>query len=78
MKDAIVHFGGGCTGGIISEKGLLITNHHCGFSYIQSHSTVEHDYLKDGFWAMNMEEELPNDNLTVSFLVKMEDVMMLF
>lgn len=74
MKDAIVHFGGGCTGELISEKGLLITNHHCGFSYIQSHSTVEHDYLKDGFWAMNMEEELPNDNLTVSFLVKMEDV----
>lgn len=74
MKDAIVHFGGGCTGELISEKGLLITNHHCGFSYIQSHSTVERDYLKDGFWAMNMEEELPNNNLTVSFLVRMEDV----
>ena len=74
LKDAIVHFGGGCTGELISDKGLLITNHHCGFSQIQSHSSVEHDYLRDGFWAMKMEEELPNKGLTVRFLVKMEDV----
>ena len=74
LKDAIVHFGGGCTGEIISDKGLLITNHHCGFGQIQSHSTVEHDYLRDGFWAMNLAEELPNQSLTVRFLVRMEDV----
>lgn len=74
LKDAIVHFNGGCTGELISDKGLLITNHHCGFSSIQSHSTVEHDYLKDGFWAMNMDEELPNKDLSVRFLKKMEDV----
>lgn len=74
LKDAIVHFGGGCTGELISDKGLLITNHHCGFSQIQSHSSVEHDYLRDGFWAMKMEDELPNKDLTVRFLVRMEDV----
>ncbi|MFA6770926.1 MAG: S46 family peptidase, partial [Bacteroidales bacterium] len=74
LKDAIVHFGGGCTGELISDKGLLLTNHHCGFSQIQSHSSVEHDYLKDGFWAMTQSEELPNKNLTVRFLVRMEDV----
>lgn len=74
MKDAIVHFDGGCTGELISDKGLIITNHHCGFGSIQSHSSVEHDYLRDGFWAMKMEEELPNDDLWVKFLVRMEDV----
>lgn len=74
LKDAIVHFGGGCTGELISDEGLLITNHHCGFSQIQSHSSVEHDYLKDGFWAMKRSEELPNPGLTVSFLEYMEDV----
>lgn len=74
MKDAIVHFGGGCTGELISDQGLIITNHHCGFDCIQSHSSVEHDYLRDGFWAMKMEEELPNEDLSVKFLVKMEDV----
>ncbi len=74
LKDAIVHFGGGCTGELISDKGLLITNHHCGFSQIQSHSSVEHDYLRDGFWAMKMEDELPSKDLTVRFLVRMEDV----
>src|SRR5512140_3183792 len=62
VKDAIVIFGGGCTGEIVSSQGLVLTNHHCGFSAIQSHSTVEHDYLKDGFWAMSKEEELPNQN----------------
>ena len=74
LKDAVVHFGGGCTGEIISGEGLLITNHHCGFSQIQSHSSVEHDYLKDGFWAMTRDQELPNPGLTVSFLEYMEDV----
>lgn len=74
LKDAIVHFGGGCTGELISDKGLIITNHHCGFGSIQAHSSVEHDYLRDGFWAMKMEEELPNDDLSVKFLVRMEDV----
>ena len=74
LKDAVVHFGGGCTGEIISNEGLLITNHHCGFSQIQSHSSVEHDYLRDGFWAMTRDQELPNPGLTVSFLEYMKDV----
>ncbi|MDD3522847.1 MAG: S46 family peptidase, partial [Bacteroidales bacterium] len=74
LKDAIVHFGGGCTGEIISAEGLLITNHHCGYGQIQAHSTVEHDYLKDGFWARTRQEELTNKTLTVTFLRKMEDV----
>ncbi len=74
LKDAIVHFNGGCTGEIISDQGLLITNHHCGYSAIQSHSSLEHDYLKDGFWAMSLDEELPNKGLWVAFLVRMEDV----
>ncbi|KAF0235585.1 MAG: Peptidase [Prolixibacteraceae bacterium] len=74
MKDAVVIFGGGCTGGLISDEGLLITNHHCGYRQVQSHSTVENDYLTHGFWAMNQGEELPNPGLTVSFLEYMEDV----
>jgi hypothetical protein len=74
MKDAIVIFGGGCTGELISPDGLLITNHHCGYSLIQAHSTLEHDYLTDGFWAMSREEELPNPGLSVTFLKWMEDV----
>lgn len=74
LKDAVVRFGGGCTGEVVSPDGLLFTNHHCGYGQIQEHSTVEHDYLKDGFWAMNKEEELPNSGLTVSFLQSMEDV----
>jgi hypothetical protein len=74
MKDAVVLFGGGCTGEFISDKGLLITNHHCGYSRIQSHSTLEHDYLRDGFWADSHEEELPNPGLTVTILKYMEDV----
>ncbi len=74
LKDAIVHFGGGCTAELISEQGLILTNHHCGFGQIQSHSSVEHDYLKDGFWAMTQKEELPNKGLSVRFLVRMEDV----
>lgn len=74
LKDAIVLFGRGCTGELISDQGLLITNHHCGYGRIQSHSTVEHDYLSNGFWAMSKEEELPNPGLTVTFLIRMEDV----
>ena len=64
LKDAIVIFGGGCTGEIVSSQGLILTNHHCGYGSIQSHSTVDHDYLKDGFWAATKEQELPNPELT--------------
>ena len=74
LKDAVVLFGRGCTGELISPEGLLLTNHHCGYGQIQKHSSVEHDYLKDGFWAMSRAEELPNKGLTVSFLDRMEDV----
>ena len=74
LKDAVVLFGGGCTGEVVSDQGLLFTNHHCGYGYIQRHSSVEHDYLRDGFWAMNRDEELPCRGLTVSFLDRMEDV----
>lgn len=74
MKDAVPHFNGGCTSEVISPKGLILTNHHCGYSQIQSHSSVEHDYLTDGFWAYKMEDELPNEGLTVTFMVKIEDV----
>ena len=74
LKDAVVLFGRGCTGELISGEGLLLTNHHCGYGQIQQHSSVEHDYLRDGFWAMNRSEELPNKGLTVSFLERMEDV----
>ncbi|HEX2968707.1 MAG TPA: S46 family peptidase [Bacteroidales bacterium] len=74
IKDAIIIFGGGCTGEIVSSQGLILTNHHCGYGQIQNHSTVEHDYLKDGFWAMSKEEELPNPGLSVTFLIRIEDV----
>jgi len=74
LKDAIVLFGRGCSGELVSDKGLLLTNHHCGYGQIQYHSSVEHDYLTNGFWAMNQREELPNPGLTVSFLQRMEDV----
>jgi hypothetical protein len=74
IKDAVVHFGGGCTGEIVSSQGLILTNHHCGYGQIQAHSTVEHDYLKDGFWAMTKEEELPSPGLYVTFLIRIEDV----
>ncbi len=74
LKDAVVLFGSGCTGELVSDQGLLFTNHHCGYSYIQKHSSVEHDYLKDGFWALNRNQELPNPGLTVRFLERMEDV----
>ena len=74
LKDAIVHFGGGCTAEIVSDKGLLFTNHHCGYGSIQALSTVEHDYLKDGYWAMNLKEELPAKGLSVTFVDKFVDV----
>jgi len=74
MKDAVVLFGGGCTGEFISDKGLIITNHHCGYGSIQNHSTLEHDYLADGFWAASNAEELSNPGLTVTILKYMEDV----
>lgn len=74
LKDAIVQFGGGCTGEIISKEGLLVTNHHCGYSNIQKLSSVEHDYLKNGYWAMNRSEELPCEGLTVTFLEYMQDI----
>jgi len=74
LKDAVVIFGGGCTAEIVSPQGLLLTNHHCGYDQIQEHSSVEHDYLKDGFWAMSKEEELPNPGLSVTFLIRIEDV----
>ncbi len=74
LKDAIVIFGGGCTGEMISDKGLLVTNHHCGYSSIQQLSSDEHNYLEDGFWAMNSNEEIPVPGLSVTFLVSMSDV----
>lgn len=74
LKDAIAHFNGGCTSEVISPKGLILTNHHCGFSQIQSHSSLENDYLKNGFWAMDYDEELPNEGLFVEFIVRIEDV----
>lgn len=74
LKDAVPHFNNGCTSEVISPKGLLLTNHHCGYSQIQFHSTVDKDYLEKGFWAMSLDEELPNSNLVVTFMVKIEDV----
>ncbi len=74
LKDAIIVFGGGCTGEMISDKGLILTNHHCGYGYIQQHSTVEHDYLKDGFWAKTLEEEIPTPGASVKFLKRIKDV----
>jgi hypothetical protein len=74
MKDAIVLFGGGCTGEVISADGLLITNHHCGYGQIQKHSSLDHDYLTNGFWAMSRDQELPNPGLSVTFLKRMEEV----
>ena len=74
IKDAVIQLGNGCTGEIISPNGLILTNHHCGYGSIQSHSTIEHDYLTDGFWARTFEEELPNPGFFVKFLVRIEDV----
>ena len=74
LKDAIAHFGGGCTSEMISPNGLLLTNHHCGYGVIQSHSTVDHDYLKDGFWAKSYEEEKVNESLSATFIKRIDDV----
>jgi hypothetical protein len=74
MKDAVVLFGRGCTGELISNEGLLLTNHHCGFGQIQDHSSLENDYLKNGFWASDRSKELPNPGLSVTFIVRMENV----
>ena len=74
LKDAVPHFNGGCTSEVISPKGLLLTNHHCGYGQIQSHSSVENDYLQNGFWAKSSAEELPNKNLEVTFIVSIHDV----
>jgi len=74
MKDAVVLFGSGCTGEVISKKGLILTNHHCGYSYIQANSTLENNILLNGFWAPTEEDEIPVAGLTVTFLVYMEDV----
>ena len=81
LKDAIVGLSSGpaangffCTAEVVSENGLLFTNHHCGYNAIDNHSTPEHDYLKNGFWAMSEKDELPNDNLDATFLVRMENV----
>ena len=74
LKDAVMMFGRGCSAELISNEGLILTNYHCGYAQIQKHSSIEHDYLKDGFWAMKRDEELPNPGLTVSFLDRMQDV----
>ncbi len=74
IKDAIVHFNGGCTAEVISNQGLILTNHHCGYGQIQSHSTIEHDYLTEGFWAASQKEELKNPGLSVTFIKEITDV----
>ncbi len=74
LKDAVPHFNGGCTSEVISNQGLLLTNHHCGYSQIQSHSTLENDYLQDGFWAMDKKDELPNKGTTATFIINIKDV----
>ncbi len=74
LKDAIVIFGGGCTGEMISDQGLLVTNHHCGYGTIQALSTDEHNYLENGYWAMSRDQEIPAPGLSVTYLVSMTDV----
>jgi len=74
LKDAVMHFGGGCTAELISGEGLVLTNHHCGYGTIQKLSTVDHDYLENGYWAMNRDQELPSKGLTVTFLDRFEEV----
>ena len=74
LKDAIVSFGGFCTGEVISSRGLVLTNHHCGFDAIQNHSTLDHNYIRDGFWSKTNEEEIPNPGLFVTFIVRIDDV----
>ena len=74
IKDAVVQFGGGCTGEIVSNEGLLITNHHCGFDAIQNHSSVVNNYIQNGFWAYNYGQELQNQGLFATFIVRIEEV----
>ena len=74
LKDAVVLFGGGCTAEVVSNTGLLFTNHHCGIGQVQAHSTIENDYIKNGFWANSLSNELPNQNLSVTFIIRIEDV----
>ena len=74
LKDAIVHFGGFCTSEVISPNGLLLTNHHCGYGQIQSHTTLQNNYLKDGFWAKTKKDELANPGLFAKFIVRIEDI----
>src|SRR5690554_2267560 len=74
LKDAVISFGGFCTGEMISDQGLILTNHHCGYGRIQSHSSVENDYLTNGYWANNHSEELKNPGLTATFIIRIEDV----
>src|SRR5678815_6162574 len=74
LKDAIIIFGGGCTGEIVSAEGLIFTNHHCGYEVIASASTVDHNYLRDGFYSKSRGEEIPADGLTVQFLLRIDDV----
>lgn len=73
LKDAVVHFGGFCTGELVSDQGLLLTNHHCGYDAIQAHSTLENNYIKDGFWAKDLTEEMPNPGLFATFIVRIDD-----
>jgi hypothetical protein len=74
LKDAVLHFGGGCTAELVSNQGLILTNHHCGYYQIQQHSSLENDYLKYGFWAKSLKDELPNEGLYVTRIVRIEDV----
>ena len=74
LKDAVVNFGGYCTGEIVSDQGLLFTNHHCGYTSIQQHSSVDHNYLKDGFWAKTLKDEIPTPGLYVQFMQEIRDV----
>ncbi|HFX18076.1 MAG TPA: serine protease, partial [Flavobacteriales bacterium] len=74
LNDAVIQFNGGCTGEIVSPKGLILTNHHCGYGAIQAHSTFEHNYVDDGFWAQSFEEELPNPGMYVTFVRKIDNV----
>ena len=74
LKNAVVNFSGYCSGVVVSPNGLVFTNHHCGFEAIRSHSTVEHDYMLNGFYAKTYEEELPNEDMFVSFMIDQRDI----
>ena len=74
LKDAIVSFGGFCTAELISDNGLLLTNHHCGFDAVQNHSSVQHNYIRDGFWAYNHDQEMQNEGLFATFIIRIDEV----